>query len=130
MKHISKGLCTLLIVISGQTLAAGPRPPSVDMATCTRSANLLACSDAQGNGYSVATAGSTTYLRGYEVTGKKRWAQTNSRYDQLTFFTGVASNGDAWIGTIQRVGWTTITRVSSSDGTRSKITCSRLSGCH
>ncbi|MEN1832359.1 glutamine synthetase [Pseudomonas lijiangensis] len=100
------------------------------MATCTRSATLLACSDAQGNGYSVATAGSTTYLRGYEVIGKKRWAQTNSRFDQLTFFTGLASNGDAWVGTIQRVGWTTITRVSSSDGTRSKITCSRLSGCH
>ncbi|GFM80676.1 hypothetical protein PSCICN_13680 [Pseudomonas cichorii] len=129
MKHISKGLFTLLLLISTQIMAAGPRP-SVDMATCTRSANLLACSDAQGNGYSVFTAGSTTYLRGYEVIGKKRWAQTNSRFDQLTFFTGLASNGDAWIGTIQRIGWTTITRVSSSDGTRSKITCSRLNGCH
>ncbi|MBX8573758.1 glutamine synthetase [Pseudomonas cichorii] len=129
MKHISKGLFTLLLLISTQIMAAGPRP-SVDMATCTRSATLLACSDAQGNGYSVATAGSTTYLRGYEVIGKKHWAQTNSRFDQLTFFTGLASNGDAWIGTIQRIGWTTITRVSSSDGTRSKITCSRLNGCH
>ncbi|WP_409077240.1 glutamine synthetase [Pseudomonas cichorii] len=109
-------------------MAAGPRP-SVDLATCTRSANLLACSDALGNGYSVATAGSTTYLRGYEVIGKKRWAQTNSQFAQLTFFTGLASNGEAWVGTIQRIGWTTITRVSSSDGTRSKITCSRLNGC-
>ncbi|RMN74693.1 Glutamine synthetase adenylyltransferase [Pseudomonas cannabina] len=77
----------------------------------------------------MVTDGPTTWLKGYEVLDKRRWAQTNNRYGQLTFFTGIASNGEVWIGTIHRVGWTTITRVSSSSGTRSKITCSRLNGC-
>lgn len=116
------------MLISAHLMAAPPRP-SADLATCTRSATLLACNDAHGNSYSVATAGSTTWLKGYEVLDKRRWAQTNSRYGQLTFFTGLASDGEAWVGTVQRVGWTTITRVSSSSGTRSKITCSRLNGC-
>ncbi|MFH7397027.1 glutamine synthetase, partial [Pseudomonas syringae pv. tagetis] len=44
---------------------------------------------------------------------KRRWAQTNSRFGQLTFFTGLATNGETWIGTVQSVGWTTNTRVSS-----------------
>ncbi|QQQ50540.1 glutamine synthetase [Pseudomonas syringae] len=126
MKRVSTGLMAMLI--SAHLMAAPPRP-SADLATCTRSATLLACSDAQGNSYSVATAGSTTWLKGHEVLDKRRWAQTNSRYGQLTFFTGLASDGEAWVGTVQRVGWTTITRVSSSSGTRSKITCNRLNGC-
>jgi hypothetical protein len=33
------------------------------------------------------------------------------------------------VGYIQKVGWTTISRVSSSSGSRSKITCSRVTGC-
>ncbi|KPX49788.1 Uncharacterized protein ALO68_05568 [Pseudomonas syringae pv. helianthi] len=126
MKRVSTGLIALLI--STHLMASPPRP-SADLATCTRSATVLACKDASGNSYSVATAGSTTWLKGYEKLDKRRWAQTNSRYGQLTFFTGLASNGETWIGTVQRVGWTTITRVSSSSGTRSKITCSRLNGC-
>ena len=121
MRRVSTGLMAMLI---SAHLMAAP-----DLATCTRSATLLACNDAHGNSYSVATAGSTTWLKGYEVLDKRRWAQTNSRYGQLTFFTGLASDGEAWAGTVQRVGWTTITRVSSSSGTRSKITCSRLNGC-
>ncbi|MGN2405145.1 glutamine synthetase [Pseudomonas viridiflava] len=128
MKQLSAGLIALLALACTQGMAAGARP-AADLALCTRSATVLACSDAQGNHYSVTTAGQTTWLRGYEVLDKRRWVQTNSRYDQMTFFTGLASDGEAWIGTIQRVGWTTITRVSSSDGTRSKITCSRLNGC-
>ena len=39
------------------------------LANCTRSANLLACVDADGNAYSVNTVGSTIYLRGFEVAG-------------------------------------------------------------
>jgi len=121
-------LMALLALASAPTLAMGPKP-SADLALCTRSATVLACRDASGNSYSVVTAGQTTWLKGYETLDKRRWVQTNSRYDQLTFFTGLASDGEAWVGTIQRVGWTTITRVSSSKGTRSKITCSRLNGC-
>lgn len=128
MNHVFKGLIAVALMMSAHAQAA-PTPMQAQTTRCTHSANLLACSDALGNGYSVATAGGTTYLRGFEVQGNRLWAQTNSRYGQLTFFTGLASNGETWIGYSQRVGWTTITRVSSSDGTRSKITCNRISGC-
>lgn len=99
------------------------------LAKCTRSANLLACVDADGNAYSVNTVGSTIYLRGFEVASKRHWAQTNSRYGQLTFFTGLASDGEAWVGYNRRVGWTTINRFSSSGGSSAKFTCSRMTGC-
>ncbi|MGY3170814.1 hypothetical protein ACVWYU_000187 [Pseudomonas sp. TE12234] len=99
------------------------------LATCTRSANLLACVDADGNAYSVNTAGSTIYLRGFEVAGKRYWAQTNSRYGQLTFFTGIASDGETWVGYNRRVGWTTVNRFSSSGGSSARFTCSRVAGC-
>jgi hypothetical protein len=67
-------------------------------------------------------------LRGFEAIGKRYWAQTNSRYGQLTFFTG-------WRRTVKRgsatprVGWTTINRFSSSGGASAKFTCSRVTGC-
>ncbi|WLG44972.1 glutamine synthetase [Pseudomonas sp. FP1740] len=99
------------------------------LAKCTRSANLLACVDADGNAYSVNTVGNMIYLRGFEVAGKRYWAQTNSRYGQLTFFTGLASDGEAWVGYNRRVGWTTINRFSSSGGSSAKFTCSRMTGC-
>ncbi len=99
------------------------------LAKCTRSANLLSCVDGDGNAYSVNTVGSTIYLRGFEVAGKRYWAQTNSRYGQLTFFTGLASDGEAWVGYNRRVGWTTINRFSSSGDSSAKFTCSRITGC-
>lgn len=118
-------LCGVLLLVATQAGAQVASP----LATRTRSATLLACVDAQGNAYSVATAGNTTYLRGFEVIGKRYWAQTNSRYGQLTFFTGLASDGEAWVGYTRRVGWTTINRFSSSGGSSAKFTCSRISGC-
>jgi len=126
MRHALKyTLLSLSLLAAGN---AGAQSPGT-LATCTRSANLLACVDPDGNAYSVATAGSTTYLRGFEVLGKRYWAQTNSRYGQLTFFTGLASDGEAWVGYSQRVGWTTRNRFSSSGGGSGKFTCSRITGC-
>ncbi|WP_223489282.1 glutamine synthetase [Pseudomonas sp. A-RE-19] len=110
-------------------IAVDARGQVPNLANCTRSANLLACVDADGNAYGVNTVGSTIYLRGFEVTGKRYWAQTNSRYGQLTFFTGIASDGEAWVGYNRRVGWTTINRFSSSGGSSGKFTCSRMTGC-
>ena len=110
-------------------IAVDARGQVPSLANCTRSANLLACVDADGNAYSVNTVGSTIYLLGFEVAGKRYWAQTNSRYGQLTFFTGIASDGEAWVGYNRRVGWTTINRFSSSGGSSGKFTCSRMTGC-
>ncbi|MEG1040974.1 MAG: glutamine synthetase [Pseudomonas sp.] len=126
-----KMLC--LFAIAGLLLSlpvcAQAVPPSKGLALCTRSATLLACADAQGNYYSVRTDGSTTYLRGYEAQGKRLWTQTNSRYGQLTFYTGLASDGETWVGYSRKVGWTTLNRVSSSSGQRFSVRCNRLSGC-
>ena len=116
------------LLLTTQAFAAPPSP-RLDRALCTRSATLLDCVDAYNNRYSVAMSGTTMYLRGYESEDKRRWAQTNSRYGGMTFFTGLASDGEAWVGSIQKVGWTTISRVSSSSGSRSKITCDRVMGC-
>lgn len=125
MRLVLPTLLSSLMLLAGHATAAVPST----LATCTRSVTLLACVDPLGNAYSVATAGSTTYLRGFEVIGKRYWAQTNSRYGQLTFFTGLASDGEAWVGYSQRVGWTTRNRFSSSGGSSAKFTCSRISGC-
>ena len=116
------------LVLSTQALATPPSP-RLDKALCTRTATLLACIDADDNTYSVAVAGKTMFVRGFESMGKRRWAQTNSRYGPLTFFTGLASDGETWVGYTRKVGWTTITRVSSSSGSRSRITCDRVMGC-
>ncbi|MGP6419419.1 glutamine synthetase [Pseudomonas putida] len=125
MKDALKCSLLSLALLSGAN-AWGQIPA---LATCTRSANLLACIDTHGNAYSVNTVGNTIYLRGFEKDGKRYWAQTNSRFGQLTFFTGIASDGEAWVGYTRRVGWTTINRFSSSGGSSAKFTCSRITGC-
>ncbi|PYC23860.1 glutamine synthetase [Pseudomonas mosselii] len=122
----SSGLAALLLLAVSTQLFAMPH---TELALCTRSATLLACQDGQGNYYSVRTEGSTFYLRGYEVAGKRLWAQTNSRYGTLTFFTGLASDGEAWVGYSRRIGWTTLNRVSSSSGQRFNLHCSLVGGC-
>ena len=119
--------CTLFGLSLMVMTDANALPPGQTI--CTRSAYLLACVDPQGNAYSIATAGDTTYTRGYEQLGKRYWAQTSSRYGQLTFFTGLASDGEAWVGYSRRVGWTTLNRFSSSGGLSARFTCSRLTGC-
>ena len=121
----------LKFVFAGSLLlwASGAAAQSPLLANCTRSANLLACVDMQGNAYSVATAGNTIYLRGFEAASRRYWAQTNSRYGQLTFFTGLASDGESWVGYSRRVGWTTLNRFSSSGGSTGVFTCGRMNGC-
>ena len=121
---LKSALIMLSLLVAADAMAQVPT-----LAKCTRSANLLACVDAQGNAYSVNTVGNTLYLRGFETAGKRYWAQTNSRYGQLTFFTGIASDGEAWVGYNRRVGWTTINRFSSSGGSSARFTCSRIAGC-
>ncbi|MEJ1225057.1 glutamine synthetase [Pseudomonas sp. CCNWLW56] len=118
--------CALFLPFSS---LASPQGQSALLANCTRSANLLSCADERGNTYSVMTAGNTIYLRGFDAERRRYWAQTNSRYGQLTFFTGLASDGESWVGYSRRVGWTTINRFSSSGGSAGKFVCGRVSGC-
>lgn len=118
-----------LLLSYGLMLASQAQAQIQGPAHCTRSANLLACVDVDGNAYSIHTAGATLYLKGFEKNGHRYWAQTNSRFGQLTFFTGIASDGEAWVGYTRRVGWTTINRFSSSGGSSARFTCSRMTGC-
>ncbi|WP_060480961.1 hypothetical protein [Pseudomonas sp. NBRC 111119] len=124
--NVQRILMLLMLALPCSALAM---PPSPKLALCTRSATLLACQDRAGGYYSVRTEGSTFYLRGYDVQSRRLWAQTNSRYGSLTFFTGLASNGEAWVGYSRRVGWTTLNRVSSSSGQRFNLHCSLVGGC-
>lgn len=123
-----KQLIVLALLLTPFGLAHAALPRS-EPAQCTRSANLLACTDRDGNAYSVHSQGSTQFMRGFEVQGQRRWVQTNSRYGPLTFYTGLASDGEAWVGYSRRVGWTTQNRVSSSSGQRFSLRCNRLGGC-
>jgi len=125
--NLPRGMVLLLLTMPTSLFAM---PKSSMLAVCTRSATLLACQDGKGSYYSVRNAGSTIYLRGYDFTSRRLWAQTNSRYGTLTFFTGLASDGEAWVGYSRRVGWTTLNRVSSSSGQRFKLHCSLIAGCH
>ncbi|WP_260958403.1 glutamine synthetase [Pseudomonas citri] len=122
-------LLKVLFATLGLLAATDVSAQNASMANCTRSANFLACTDEQGNAYSVVTAGSVIYLRGFEAAHRRSWAQTTSRYGQLTFFTGVASNGEVWVGYSRRVGWTTLNRFSSSGGSAGNFVCGRLNGC-
>ena len=125
MKPLRAVLLLLLVVPS--VLSAMPQ--GNPLALCTRSATLLACQDGKGSYYSVRTEGSTFYLRGYDYESRRLWAQTNSRYGTLTFYTGLASDGEAWVGYSRRIGWTTLNRVSSSSGQRFNLHCSLIGGC-
>ncbi|MDD2127709.1 glutamine synthetase [Pseudomonas sp. 17391] len=117
----------LLLLVVPSVLSAMPQ--GNPLALCTRSVTLLACQDGKGSYYSVRTEGSTFYLRGYDYESRRLWAQTNSRYGTLTFYTGLASDGEAWVGYSRRIGWTTLNRVSSSSGQRFNLHCSLLGGC-
>ncbi|BBP80302.1 glutamine synthetase [Pseudomonas gingeri NCPPB 3146 = LMG 5327] len=125
MRPVLKCSLLSLLLVAASASAQIPGP----LTNCTRSATLLACKDAAGNAYGVATVGKTIYLQGFEVIGKRYWAQTSSRYGQLTFFTGIASDGEAWVGYSRRVGWTTQNRFSSSGGLSRKFVCDRMVGC-
>lgn len=124
--YLSRAMALLLLAVPNVLLAM---PQASTLALCTRSATLLACQDSKGSYYSVRTDGSTFYLRGYDHGTRRLWAQTNSRYGTLTFFTGLASDGEAWVGYSRRVGWTTLNRVSSSSGQRFNLDCSLIGGC-
>lgn len=110
-----------LLLVALDAIAAPPR--------CVRGGALLVCSDGLGNRYGVRTDGIDTYTRGFPNTAGQSWAQTNTRYGQLTIFSGVTSEGEVWLGRIQKVGWTTLTRFSSSRGETQRLRCNAMTGC-
>jgi hypothetical protein len=82
-----------------------------------------------GGAYSVESQGADTVTRGLPSVRQRSWTQTNSRYGQLTLFSGVASDGELWVGRIQTLGWTTISHFSSSRSGSQTLRCNRLTGC-
>lgn len=121
-------LLALTLLVCGQAQARMLLP--LVKTDCLRSANLLVCEDRLGNSYAVAKVGTDTYLRGYDSLSGRHWRQTSSRYGRLTFFSGIASDGEIWIGSSRRLGWNDVSRLSSSKGGRGSVTCNRLIGCN
>jgi hypothetical protein len=123
-------LLASLSVLGAHASGQLPIPfPGEEPARCAWSANVLACMEDSGSLYSIATQGRDTYLRGFEASSGRHWAQTGTRYGNLTFFSGVASDGQIWVGTSRGIGWTNISRFSSSSGDSARLSCGRVSGC-
>ena len=125
-------LAALLLALPPLVQAEGNAPlpfPGMAPAACAWLANVLACMERDGSHYSVATLGRDTYLRGFDASSGLDWAQTGTRYGKITFFSGVSSDGQVWIGSSRGIGWTNISRFSSSSGGQAKLNCGRVSGC-
>ncbi|WP_374441357.1 hypothetical protein [Pseudomonas panipatensis] len=130
MKSVLLATCLLLSSALAEAEGEAPLPfPGMPPAACAWLANVLACRDSKGNDYSVATLGRDTYLRGFDADSGRRWAQTGTRYGRITFFSGVSSDGQIWTGSSQGIGWTSVSRLSSSSGGQARLTCGRVSGC-
>lgn len=123
--------CSLLLAAPlAHAEGTAPLPfPGMTTAACAWLANVLACMERDGSHYSVATLGHDTYLRGFDAGSGLDWAQTGTRYGKITFFSGVSSDGQVWIGSSRGIGWTSISRFSSSSGGQAKLNCGRVSGC-
>ncbi|MEN0105307.1 MAG: glutamine synthetase [Pseudomonas sp.] len=120
-----KTLCgVLLAVVFSLQASAGVAAPG-----CVGIPGLLLCQDGAGNSYSLVSSGGDTYTHGLPTPGSRRWVQTASRYGQLTIFSGVASDSEVWLGRMQKVGWSTLSRVSSSRGGSQSVRCNRITGC-
>jgi len=114
-------LCLTLLIPAAY--AAPPEP------VCIYSDQLLRCSDGAGGYYSMAQRGKDLFLRGQDGASGIYWAQTNSGYGRLQFFSGISSDGKVWSGISRRFGWNQISRFSTSDGQNNRLSCNRVSGC-
>ncbi|WP_457931849.1 hypothetical protein ACT51I_28680 [Pseudomonas aeruginosa] len=119
MRRVLRLYCLALLLLAPAAQAQGFLP-GTRPAECAYLRTVLACMDRLGNHYSIATGDNDTWLRGYDAASGRRWAQTNTRYGRLTFFSGIASDGEIWVG---------LSRLSSSSGQRQRLTCGRVSGC-
>lgn len=117
----------LLLAFTSSAHAAFTLPG--DAMGCTRSATLLNCTDRFGNHYGIAQRGNDTLMRGFDAISGQTWAQTSTTYGRLQLFTGVASNGELWVGSSRRIGWNVVSRFSSSNGERERVNCNRMMGC-
>lgn len=100
-----------------------------NVSKCTRSATLLHCVDGRGSYYAMAQSGNDLLLRGYDATSGLSWRQTSTRFGRIHFFSGMSSDGKVWVGKTRRFGWNVISRFSTSDGDRGRVSCNRLKGC-
>ncbi|WP_411269324.1 hypothetical protein [Phytopseudomonas dryadis] len=100
-----------------------------DAMQCVRSASVLNCTDRFGNHYGIVQRGNDTLMRGFDAISGQTWAQTSTTYGRLQLFTGISSSGELWVGSSRRIGWNVVSRFSSSQGERDRVSCNRISGC-
>jgi len=106
-----------------------PAAQAAAPAACVYSDRLLRCTDGEGGYYALAQQGQELLLRGLDGGSGLYWVQTNSQYGKWQFFTGLSSDGKVWTGLSRRFGWNQISRFSTSDGQKSRLSCNRISGC-
>ena len=106
-----------------------PRLDGLASANCVRSATLLHCDDGHGGYYGMALQGNDVLLRGHDGVTGLSWAQTSTNFGRVQLLGGISSDGNIWYGVSRSFGWNIISRISSSSGERSRVTCNRVKGC-
>lgn len=124
------GLLMLVASLSGLSCAYAEVPVlSGAQVHCTRSAMLMHCTYGQEGYYAFEQRGNNLWLRGHDAATGLSWAQTNTRFGRVQFFTGQSSDGNVWVGLSRQIGWTSVSRFSTSSGDRGRVSCNRLTGC-
>ena len=115
--------------LAGSAYAEIPRLDVLASANCVRSATLLHCDDGHGGYYGMALQGNDIFLRGHDGVTGLSWAQTSTSLGRVQLLGGISSDGNIWYGVSRSFGWNVISRISSSSGERSRVTCNRVKGC-
>ncbi|CAA6807826.1 MAG: Unknown protein [uncultured Campylobacterales bacterium] len=71
---------------------------------CIGSGSLKTCYDNNGNTYNVNKIGSSTYVNGSNSNTGSSWSSTSNRVGDTTYTTGTASNGNTWNSTSSKYG--------------------------
>lgn len=104
-------------------------PSVVPAATCYVAGWIVGCRRFNGDRYSMEVLENGWRFRGYETDSHVSWGQVTTRYGDIYFTSGVASDGQAWVAWSRKLGWTSLTRLGSSSGRQVRLTCSRIGGC-
>lgn len=98
-------------------------------AACVGSGSFQTCNDASGNSYAVQRFGNTTSVQGYNPSTGSMWSQQSNRMGNTTITNGTASNGQAWNSTTIRSPGMVQQFGTDSRGNPFNVTCT-TAGCY
>lgn len=95
--------------------------------TCTGTGAYRTCTDLRsGNNYQVNRIGNTTNLNGYNAQTGSTWNATTTRVGNSSFTNGTNSDGNSWNSTTNRVGNSSFTNGTDSRGRSFNSTTTRV----